>query len=80
MPWIALFKAGDPGTDSDFIALLKKVGKEDPLMMTVQEEMFDKLYLGPAFEWASKYGFGLPLSYLGDLLIRICILAGCWTF
>ena len=63
-PWIAMIRAGDPGTDADFIALLKKVGKEDPLMMSVQEEMFDKLYLGPAFEWASKYGFGLPLSYL----------------
>lgn len=63
-PWIALLKAGDPGTDSDFIALLKKVGKEEPLMMEVQEEMFDKLYLGPAFEWASKYGFGKQLSYL----------------
>jgi chitosanase len=63
-PWIARIKAGDPGTDPDFISLLKKVGKEDPLMMSVQEEMFDKLYLGPAFEWASKYGFGLPLSYL----------------
>ena len=33
-------------------------------MMTVQEEMFDKLYLGPAFSWASKYGFGKALSYL----------------
>jgi chitosanase len=64
VPYIALLKAGDPGTDPDFISLLKKTGKEDPLMMTVQEEMFDKLYLGPAFSWASKYGFGLPLSYL----------------
>src|SRR4029077_7328521 len=64
VPYIALLKAGDPGTDSDFIALLKEIGNQDPLMMTVQEEMFDKLYLGPAFEWASRYGFGLPLSYL----------------
>ena len=62
--WIALLKAGNPGTDSDFIKLLKEAGSKDPLMMTVQEEMFDKLYLGPAFHWASRYGFGLPLSYL----------------
>ena len=34
------------------------------MMMKTQEEMFDKLYLGPAFSWASKYGFALPLSYL----------------
>src|SRR4029077_7094273 len=64
VPYIALLRAGDPGIDLDFINLLKEIGKKDPLMMTVQEEMFDKLYLGPAFEWASKYGFGLPLSYL----------------
>ena len=43
---------------------LKQAGKEDPMMMKTQEEMFDKLYLGPAFGWAAKYGFGLPLSYL----------------
>jgi chitosanase len=64
VPYIALLKAGDSGTDPDFINLLKKIGKEDPLMMTVQEEQFDKLYLGPAFEWASMHGFGLPLSFL----------------
>jgi chitosanase len=64
VPYIALLKAGDPGTDSDFIKLLKEIGNKDPLMMTIQEEMFDRLYLGPAFDWASRYGFGLPLSYL----------------
>lgn len=64
VPWIVLLKAGSPGTDPDFIDLLKEIGKKDPLMMEVQEEMFDQLYLGPAFEWASKYGFGKQLSYL----------------
>ena len=63
-PYIAAFKAGDPGTDHEFIALLKKAGNEDPLMMDVQEEMFDDFILGPAFEWAAKYEFTLPLSYL----------------
>ena len=63
-PYVELLKEGDPGTASEFISLLKETGKEDPLMMSVQEEMFDKLYLGPAFEWASRYGFGKPLSYL----------------
>jgi chitosanase len=63
-PYIAALKAGDPGTDSDFIKLLKDAGKRDPLMMKVQEEMFDSLYLGPAFTWASSHGFALPLSYL----------------
>jgi chitosanase len=50
--------------DPEFKSLLQKAGKEDPLMLEVQEEMFDKLYLGPAFEWANKYGFAYPLSYL----------------
>ena len=63
-PHIAALKAGDPGTDHEFIALLKKAGHEDPLMMDVQEKAFDDLYLGPAFTWAAKYGFTLPLSYL----------------
>jgi chitosanase len=63
-PYIAALKAGNPGTDSGFVNLLKEIGKKDPLMMSVQEEMFDKLYLGPAFSWASAHGFVLPLSYL----------------
>jgi chitosanase len=64
VPWIPVLRAGDPGTNSDFVSLLKEIGKKDPLMMSVQEEMFDKLYLGPAFTWAAKHGFALPLSYL----------------
>jgi chitosanase len=63
-PYIAALKSGEPGTDPAFISLLKEIGKRDPLMMKLQEEMFERLYLGPAFEWASKYGFALPLSYL----------------
>ena len=51
-------------TDPDFKTLLQTAGKDDPLMMQAQEEMFDELYLGPAFEWAAKYGFAKPLSYL----------------
>ena len=62
--WIGALKAGDPGTDPEFIALLREIGKNDPVMMGVQEEMFDRLYLAPAFNWATKYGFTQPLSYL----------------
>ena len=32
--------------------------------MDVQEKVFDDLYLGPAFAWAAKYGFALPIVYL----------------
>lgn len=62
--YIAALKAGDPGTDPEFISLLKEIGKNDPVMMGVQTEMFDELYLAPAFVWATKYGFTQPLSYL----------------
>jgi chitosanase len=62
-PYIALM-GKEHINDPDFKALLQKAGKEDPVMMQAQEEMFDKLYLGPAFEWASEYGFAQPLSYL----------------
>ena len=49
--------------NSTFVGLLKEAGK-DPKMREAQEEAFDKLYLGPAFDWADKYGFQLPMSYL----------------
>jgi chitosanase len=49
--------------DKAFIGLLKEAGK-DPKMKEAQEEAFDKLYLGPAFDWAERYGFREPLSYL----------------
>jgi chitosanase len=46
-----------------FVGLLKEAGK-DPKMKEAQEEAFDRLYLGPAFDWAEKYGFKEPISYL----------------
>jgi chitosanase len=49
--------------NKEFIGLLKEAG-EDPKMKEAQEEAFDKLYLGPAFDWAEKYGFKEPVSYL----------------
>jgi chitosanase len=49
--------------DSKFIGLLKEAGKES-VMVEAQSECFDALYLGPAFAWAKKHGFSLPLSFL----------------
>lgn len=62
--WIAALKAGSPAIDQAFRDLVKKVGAEDPQFMRTQEQAFDDYYLGPAFEWAKKNGFALPLSYL----------------
>jgi chitosanase len=46
-----------------FIKLLKSAGTE-PLMQRIQREEFDRMYLGPAFEWGKTYGFTLNLSML----------------
>jgi chitosanase len=50
-------------TDPEFKKLLVQAGKE-PAMVRAQEEIFEEKYLGPAFEWAKKYGFSKPLSFL----------------
>ena len=49
--------------NKEFIGLLKEAGK-DPKMKEAQEETFDALYLGPAFDWAETNGFEKPMSYL----------------
>lgn len=46
-----------------FKKLLIEAGRE-PVMVEAQKEMFDELYLGPAFVWAAENGFKEPLSYL----------------
>lgn len=47
-----------------FIDLLKKAGKEDPVMAAVQDTFFDERYFLPAQKWAAANGFTLPLSML----------------
>jgi chitosanase len=49
--------------DLFFKELLQKAGKE-PAMVQAQQEIFDEKYLAPAFAWAKKHQFGLPLSFL----------------
>lgn len=54
-----------PLTDNaDFKALLRKAGKEDPVMRNIQDGFFDQVYFKPAVAWADKEGFTLPLSAL----------------
>jgi chitosanase len=50
--------------DAVFIDLLKKAGKEDLIMHTVQDRFFDNRYYQPAINWAKDNGFILPLSGL----------------
>jgi chitosanase len=52
-------------TDNDeFKDLLKRAGKEDPVMRKTQDAFFDEKYYQPAIKWAKDNGFILPLSAL----------------
>jgi chitosanase len=61
--FLPLIATGVLASNDAFKKLLKDAG-QDPLMMEAQEELFDEKYLGPAFRWAKKYGFTMPLSFL----------------
>ena len=50
--------------DANFKNLLKRSGKEDPLMRKAQDSFFDRVYYRPAMKWAEAQGFVLPLSAL----------------
>jgi chitosanase len=55
---------GTLAADKKFHQLLKQAGERDPLMAEAQNEQFNKAYLEPAFNWFTKNGFTLPLSFL----------------
>lgn len=50
--------------NEDFKDLLRKAGKEDPVMRKTQDVFFDEKYYQPAMNWAKDNGFILPLSAL----------------
>ena len=51
-------------TDDNFCKTLIKAGKEDPVMATCQDNLFQNKYYLPAHTWFSVNGFELPLSML----------------
>jgi chitosanase len=55
---------GTLAADKKFHQLLKQAGERDPRMAEAQHEQFNKAYLEPAFNWFTKNGFALPLSFL----------------
>ena len=55
---------GNSLADNAFFKNLLKQAGADPVMGQVQKDLFDGLYLGPAFAWADTNGFVEPLSYL----------------
>ena len=50
--------------DLAFRALLRRAGREDPVMRAAQDRFFEEAYFRPAIEWADDKGFVLPLSAL----------------
>jgi chitosanase len=50
--------------DTAFKDLLKRAGREDPVMRQAQDSFFDKAYFLPAKKWAEGLRFELPLSML----------------
>ncbi|CAN5857976.1 hypothetical protein BH18ACI4_BH18ACI4_08810 [soil metagenome] len=50
--------------DANFKNLLKRAGREDPLMRKTQDSFFDRVYFRPAIKWAVAHSFMLPLSAL----------------
>jgi chitosanase len=54
-----------PLTDNDvFKNLLRRAGREDPVMRKVQDRFFEEQYFRPAMKWADTNGFTLPLAAL----------------
>lgn len=51
-------------TDDVFCKALKDAGKNDPLMKTCQDQLFEIKYYQPAHNWFTVNGFSLPLSLL----------------
>jgi chitosanase len=50
--------------DSTFKTLLKRAGREDPVMRTTQDAFFERRYFQSALRWANQNGFSHALSML----------------
>ena len=62
--YVSKLKSTDTVYDKKFKNYLSLAGKEDSVMGEVQEELFEKLYMGPAIRWGEKEGFTEPYSFL----------------
>ena len=62
--FVTLLKSGNLLPKNAEFTAACKTAANDPLFMSVQEEDFEKFYMGPAFKWAETNGFVLELSFL----------------
>lgn len=65
-PYIPLIGQHVLYKDESFKDLLRLSG-QDFIMMKCQDELYEKVYLGPAYTWSNEKGFMLPLSSLAIL-------------
>jgi chitosanase len=63
-PYVDKIGAVPLANDQTFIDLLRRAGREDPVMQRVQDAFFAKRYFDPAMRWADAHGFVQPLSAL----------------
>lgn len=50
--------------NNQFTTLLRRAGRDDPVMKKVQDRFFDERYFVPALNWAQSFGFKEALSML----------------
>lgn len=63
-PFVRLIKHTPLVDNAEFKLLLRRAGREDPVMAETQDVFFDKRYFRPAQAWASSNGFTRALSML----------------
>jgi chitosanase len=62
--FVNALKSGDLLPRNHEFTRVCKEAAADPVFMAVQEEDFEKFYMGPAFRWAETNGFVFELSFL----------------
>jgi chitosanase len=76
-PHLARFRQKDVTLDNDSTVkdLLRRAGREDPVMRATQDQFFREHYLGPACRAAENIGISLPL---GQALVYDSHIQGGW--
>lgn len=64
LEYVASFQKLDLYSNQNFLQLLKLAGREDPIMASVQEDLFESIYIGPGVRWAESEGLLTPFSAL----------------
>lgn len=63
-PYIDAIGARSLVRDKPFLETLRKAGRLDPIMRTLQDRVFEERYFAPAMQWAQQQRLTLALSAL----------------